>query len=69
VDLDFLDGLAPELKSWLTHRSGCLMEERPEAIHWATIDLRAAYRDEGSIASGRDLELISARRRGIFLGG
>jgi hypothetical protein len=30
MDLHFLDGSAPELKSWLTPRGGCLFEERPE---------------------------------------
>jgi hypothetical protein len=47
MDLDFLDGSAPELKSWLTDRGGYLFEERPEAIHRAMIGLRAAYGDEG----------------------
>jgi hypothetical protein len=47
MDLDFLDGLAPELTSWLTHRGGYQIEERPEAVHWATIGLHAAYGDEG----------------------
>jgi hypothetical protein len=36
---------ALELKSWLTDRGGYLFEERPEPIHWATIDLRAGYGD------------------------
>jgi hypothetical protein len=48
MDLDFLEGLAPELKSWLTDRGGYLFEERPEAVHSAAIGLRAAYGDEGS---------------------
>jgi len=47
MDLHFLDGSAPELKSWLTPRGGCLFEERPQAVYWATIDLRAAYGDDG----------------------
>lgn len=47
MDLDFLDESAPELKSWLTDRGGYLCEERPEAVHLATIGLRAAYEDEG----------------------
>ena len=47
MDLDFLDGLAPELKSWLTNHRGYLFEERPEAVHSATIGLCAAYKDEG----------------------
>ena len=47
MDLHFLDGPAPELKSWLTDQGGYLFEERPEAVHWATIGLRAAYGDEG----------------------
>jgi hypothetical protein len=43
MDLDFLDGSAPELEAWLTDHGGYLFEERPEAVHWAIIGLRAAY--------------------------
>jgi hypothetical protein len=43
MDLDFLDGSAPELKAWLTDHGGYLFEERPEAVHCATIGLRAAF--------------------------
>ena len=46
MDLHFLDGSAPELKSWLTDHGGHLFEERPEAVHWAVVGLRAAYGDE-----------------------
>ncbi len=48
MDLDFLDDSAPELKSWLTDRGGYLFEERPEAVHWAAIGLRAAYEETDS---------------------
>jgi hypothetical protein len=47
MDLDFLEASAPELKFWLTDRGGFLFEERPEAVHCAAGDLRAAYVDEG----------------------
>lgn len=47
MDLEFLDDMAPELKSWLTDQGGYLFEERPAAVHAATIGLRAAYKDEG----------------------
>jgi hypothetical protein len=46
MDLDFLETSAPELKSWLTDHRGYLFEERPEAVHCAQGDLRAAYVDE-----------------------
>ena len=48
MDLHFMEGSAPELKSWLTDQGGYLFEERPEAVHSATIGLRAAYGDEGT---------------------
>jgi hypothetical protein len=48
MDLHFLDGSAPELKSWLTDRGGYLFEERPEAVYRATTGLRAAYGDDGT---------------------
>jgi hypothetical protein len=47
MDLDFLDGSAPELKAWLTDRCGYLFEERPEAVYQAAIGLRSAYRNDG----------------------
>ena len=50
MDLHFLDGPAPELKSWLTDQGGYLFEERPDAVHWATIGLRAAYGEEATDA-------------------
>jgi hypothetical protein len=48
MDLHFLDGSAPELKSWLTDRGGYLFEERPEAVYRATTGLCAAYGDDGT---------------------
>lgn len=48
MDLHFLDDSAPELKSWLTDRGGCLFEERPDAVYRATIGLRAEYGDDGT---------------------
>lgn len=46
MELYFLDESAPELKSWLTERGGCLFEERPEAAQSATIGLNAACDDD-----------------------
>lgn len=60
MDLHFLDGSAPELKSWLTDRGGYLFEERPEAVHRATIGLRAAYGEDGTMASGPGTDLTTA---------
>jgi len=69
MDLDFLDGSAPELKSWLTDRGGYLFEERPEAVHSAAIGLRAAYGDEG-IDSERIWRWAAPRKAaGTLLGG
>lgn len=46
MELFFLDASAPELKSWLTDRGGCLFEGRPAAAQSATIGLNAACADE-----------------------
>jgi len=70
MDLDFLDGSAPELKSWLTDRGGYLFEERPKAVHSAAIGLRAAYADEG-IGSERIWRRADSRKaaRTLLRGG
>ncbi len=58
-DFNFLDSSASELKSWLSDRGAYLFEERPEAVHSASIGLRAAYGDdEEGIDQLADMGLI-----------
>ncbi len=68
MDLHFLDCSAPELKSWLTDRGGYLFEERPEAVHSATIGLRAAY-GEDRTESERSWHSSDRRTHLALLGG